>query len=324
MLQICSDENARLAALASYDILDTEAELPFDRIVRLVRKLLDVPMATVSFVDKDRQWFKAKCGIAMQETERKAAICDHTIRSHEPLVVPDLRKDPRFADLPHIRAEPPILSYLGVPLVTDEGYALGALCALDSKPHEFPPEHVSILADLAGLVVDWLEMRRLSQSDFLTGAMSRRAFRVELERRIAERARDGTPSSIALLDIDHFKRINDSHGHAAGDDVLKAVVAQCSAQLREDEVIARLGGEEFCLLLPGAGPDEASDTAERYRRAIAASDIPGLPDLDVTASFGVAPLTETYQTPEEWLHAADKALYRAKETGRNRCCMAEE
>ncbi|MXP08800.1 GAF domain-containing protein [Pseudoblastomonas halimionae] len=113
MLQIRSDENARLAALASYDILNTEVELPFDRIVRLVRKLLDVPMATVSFVDEDRQWFKAKRGIAMQKAERKAAICGHTIRSREPLVVADLRKNPRFADLPHIRAKPPILSYLG-------------------------------------------------------------------------------------------------------------------------------------------------------------------------------------------------------------------
>lgn len=324
MQALRNDEAARLAALAAYDILDSAPEKPFERVVRLVRKLLDVPMATVTLIDQDRQWFKARHGIEASETERKVAVCDHTIRARDPLMIPDLREDPRFRDIPAVSADSPIISYLGIPLVNEDGFALGALCAMDSVPREHAPEQVAILSDLADMVIDWMEMRRISRTDFLTGAMTRRAFRLELEKEMARFDRHRRPAAIVLFDIDHFKRINDTHGHAAGDEVLKAVVAECRERLRTGDIVARLGGEEFCLLLPETETADASVVAERFRAAIEAIELEDLPDLSITSSFGIAPLLPAHDTPEAWIHAADRALYRAKETGRNRCCLAEE
>lgn len=315
------DETARLAALAEYEILDTAPEKPFERIVQLVRTLLRVPMATVTFVDHDRQWFKARGGIDVSETERKVAVCDHTIRSAQPLMVPDLRADERFCDLPIIDEYPHIVSYLGVPLITPEGYALGALCAMDHKPHQFNALEIETLSEFAALVVDWLEMRRLSQTDFLTGAMMRRPFLNQLDKEIERHRKHGRPCALAVLDVDHFKRVNDTHGHAAGDEVLKAVASACLASLRGGDVFARLGGEEFALLLPESEAGEAMAAAERLRRTIEALSIPRHPDMQVTASFGLAPYCSGYASAGEWLDAADRELYRAKETGRNRCAI---
>ena len=134
--------------------------------------------------------------------------------------------------------------------------------------------------------------------------------------------RHGRDCAIVLFDVDHFKQINDTYGHGAGDEVLKAVVSECSGHLRGEDIIARLGGEEFCLLLPETDADEAALAADRFRRLVSQIAIPGLPDVAITASFGVAPLLGAYESPEDWVHAADRALYRAKESGRNRCCVA--
>lgn len=316
------DEDARLSALAQYDILDTGPERPFERIVRLVQRILDVPMATVSFVDRDRQWFKARRGLTVCETERKHAVCDHTIRSVRPLVVPDLRADARFRDWPIVTGDPPILAYLGIPLMTPDGHALGALCAMDTVPRRFAASDIATLEQLAGLVVDWLEMRRISQFDFLTGAMTRRAFREVLERAIARHRRHTRPSALAVFDIDHFKRVNDTHGHATGDQVLKGIADVITASLREGDAFARLGGEEFALLLPETGPEEADAAAERFREMIEGLAFPQIPGLRATASFGVAALEPDIAEPEAWLATADRALYRAKEAGRNRCMAA--
>lgn len=316
------DEAGRLAALAEYDILDTAPEQPFERIVRLVRMLLDVPMATVTFVDSDRQWFKARRGVEVCETSRSIAICDHAIRADEPLVVPDLRDDARFRDLLKAAQFPPILAYLGIPLVTPDGYAVGTLCAMDHVTRDFTAEDIAVMRELAGVVLDLLEMRRVAQSDFLTGAMTRRAFVKDVEREIVRHRRHARPAALVAFDIDHFKRINDTYGHGGGDRVLEAVGKLGAGALRSGDVLARLGGEEFALLLPETGPEKAGDVAERFRQAIADMAVPDLAGHQVTASFGVAPLTGDYGFPDEWLAAADRALYRAKEDGRNRVCTA--
>ena len=317
------DEDARLAALYEYDVLDTAPEQPFERIVRLVQKLIGVPMATVTFVDRDRQWFKARRGVALSETERSVSVCDHTIRNTHPLVVPDLTADPRFAHLPCITDPAPIQAYLGIPLLTEDNYALGALCAMDHSPREFTPEQVEVLSEFALLVVDWLEMRRMAQTDFLTGTMARRAFLAALEKEIARTQRSGRPSALCLFDIDHFKRVNDTHGHPAGDQVLRIVSSLCQDGLREGDILARVGGEEFAILMPETSAQDALRIVERLRTSIEAASI-GDPGLRVTASFGVASYTAETAYPDEWLSRCDRMLYRAKDSGRNRAMMAED
>lgn len=168
------------------------------------------------------------------------------------------------------------------------------------------------------------ELRRLATTDSLTGANNRRHFLEEAERELQRGRRYGRPVSLLMLDIDHFKRINDDHGHAMGDEVLKAIVGRIQRLLREQDILGRLGGEEFAVVLPEAALVEARQAAERLREEIGRGGIslPGGGDLRVTCSIGVAECASPNETLEEGLNRADAALYRAKEEGRDRVAAA--
>lgn len=316
------DEAGRLAALRRYDILDTPAESGFDRITGLVRSILNVPMAVVSLIDSDRQWFKSCNGLDADQTPRDLAFCDHTIRQREPMIIPDATADARFSANPLVTGEPGIRSYAGVPLVTPDGYNVGSLCAIDMAPRAFDPAHIAILHSLGALVVDQMELRRIADRDFLTDALTRRAFIAEMDKRIALFARHDRPASLLLFDIDRFKAVNDTYGHAAGDQVIRAVARRCADLKRPSDLVGRLGGEEFGLLLPETEGMDALHAAERFRAAIAAMRIDHVPPLTVTASFGLATLDAHNGRSDIWMAAADAALYAAKRGGRNRVEVA--
>jgi GAF domain-containing protein len=240
-------EAARLEALYHYDILDTEPEEAFERITRLVKSVLQMPMAVVSLIDRDRQWFKSRQGMSASETRRDISFCTHTIQDTQPLIVPDALADPRFAESPIVLGDPHIRFYAGVPLRTKDGYNLGALCSMDTKVRELSCEQLDLLQDLAQLVVDELELRLLASTDSLTGAMSRRAFIDQARTDIARSDQHGAPLSCVVLDIDHFKAINDTYGHAVGDRVLQHIAEVCTAELRAGDYLGRIGGEEFAV-----------------------------------------------------------------------------
>ena len=316
------DEVGRLAALSGYNVLDTAREAPFDKITALVRTLLDVPIATVSLIDENRQWFKSNQGINACETAREVSFCTHTIRSRAPMVVADARNDDRFRDNPLVTGPPYIASYAGAPLTSPGGYNVGALCAMDRVPRDFTPAQIDLLKSFAAMVVDELELRQIAQRDHLTGALTRRALIALANDEILRRDRYQRPSALILFDIDHFKLVNDRLGHASGDEVLKAIARCCGATMRASDVFGRVGGEEFAFVLPETGPTEALLSAERYCRAIGALaiDIGGV--INVTASFGVAPLTPDIHCAEAWLARADLSLYASKNNGRNRCSLS--
>lgn len=316
------DEPARMAALQRYKVLDTPSEPSFDRIADLVRSILGVPISAVSLIDSDRQWFKSHPGVDVSETPRSVAFCDHTIRQRAPMIVTDAREDARFCDNPLVTGDPNIRSYAGIPLETPDGYNIGALCAIDTVPRQFEPGQIAILRNLAALVVEQLELRRIAERDHLTGALTRRAFLNEMNRAIALFERHQRPTSLLLFDIDHFKRINDNHGHPAGDEVIRSIARLCTDLQRPSDSLGRLGGEEFGILLPETGEDDAARAAQRFCEAMAAAEIPGSPPLRATASFGVAELRGDWPTCESWLAVADMALYEAKRSGRNRIAVA--
>ena len=186
---VAANETMRLAALEACKVLDTDREAPFDSLVQLASQLLTTPMALISLIDADRQWFKARVGIEMSETARDVAICAHTIEQpKEPFVVADTSLDDRFADNPLVTASPNIRAYAGMPICSREGFALGTLCVLDSRPRIFTAEEVdllSILAEQAGTLLDLRRraaelhalIRRLrsSRSDEAVGAPDIRA-----------------------------------------------------------------------------------------------------------------------------------------------------
>lgn len=155
-----SNEGARLEALRACHILDTPSEPAFDDIVRVASGLCGTPVALVSLVDEDRQWFKARVGVTPIQSSRKLSFCGHAILQKEPLVVPDTQNDPRFADNPSVVNDPRFRFYAGVPLMLDDDIAVGTLCVLDYAPRDLAPAQLAGLCALARQVSRELRLRR--------------------------------------------------------------------------------------------------------------------------------------------------------------------
>ncbi|MGU3362801.1 diguanylate cyclase [Methylobacterium sp. M6A4_1b] len=314
------EEQDRLAALDRYDILDTPQEEAFDRITRLTRRIFDMPMSTITLIDGHRQWFKSRSGVEACETPKGPALCDLARREARALVIPDTLADDRFAQNPFVVGSPHIRFYAGVPLRTPDGHSIGTLCAMDTRPRPFPEAAVESLADLSHIVMSELALRRVAMTDGLTGALSRRAFREECGRTLALALRHRHALSCIMLDLDHFKAINDRHGHPVGDRVLAEVAEACRRELRTSDAFGRMGGEEFAVLLPHTDLDSAMTVAEKLRAAVARLRIPAPPGvLSLSASFGVAALDASVGHLDGLLENADAALYVAKAEGRDRC-----
>jgi diguanylate cyclase (GGDEF)-like protein len=450
------NETERLAKLRGYEILDSLPEAAYDRITRLAARMFNVPTVLISLIEDERQWFKAKIGIDVQEVPRKISFCAHTICQNDIFVIENAEQDRTFSCSPFVTGEAHLRFYAGAPLRTPDGMNVGTLAIIDKEPRAFGEDDKQVLADLAAMVIDTLEMRllidkaeraerrlvdameslpsgfvlydqddrlvlcnqryrelyaksasaivpgapfeeiirkgvelgqypdaagnedawiaerlemhrnpgdpieqhlpddrwlriqerctseggrvgfridittlkrqerelaRLAWTDSLTGALNRHRF-IELAGKEIDRTRrHACALSLLLVDADHFKQINDRNGHAAGDAVLEGMVQRWTKVLRSHDLIGRIGGEEFAILLPEVGEAGALRAAERLRLSIA--ELPFAFEgqlLRATISIGIAP----YRSGDElavMMKRADDALYRAKETGRDRFVM---
>lgn len=161
MAMVDDAEERRLKVLQSFKILDTPHEERFDRLVRMATRIFGSPIALISLVDRDRQWFKAAVGIDATETPRAVSFCAHAIKQRGVFVVADAQGDERFATNPLVTGDPNIRFYAGAPLVTSDGEALGTVCVIDQNPwFDFPEYAKDVLQDYAGVVTDWLESDR--------------------------------------------------------------------------------------------------------------------------------------------------------------------
>jgi len=176
-------EEERLAALQSYEILDTPAEEVFDELARLAASIGGTPTALINLIDGSRQWLKAKVGLAANEMPRDNAFCDYAIRGNEVFVVGDATRDERFADNPLVTHEPHMRFYAGAPLISPDGYALGTLCVIDSVPREFTREQSEALRALAAHLMAQLDLRRRLKQ-FTRGNGARQSFIAQLRQAI--------------------------------------------------------------------------------------------------------------------------------------------
>ena len=316
-------ETERLEALDQLHILDTPREPAFDRITRLIKDVFNVRIATVSMIDGHRQWHKSSIGLKSNELKRKDTFCRHVLSGSIPLVVPDAQADARFADHPAVTGDPHVRFYAAVPLRTREGQTIGTVCAIDQEPRSFDEREMRILTELAGLAMDELELRRRAAIDGLTGVPTRHRFMEQGVREVALAQRHGHALAAAILDIDHFKSVNDTFGHPVGDKVLSAVAQACLGVLRPTDIIGRTGGEEFGFLFPHTNARAGLVAAERIRKTIEALSIDiGRRQVRVTVSIGIAGLGPSIPDIDSLVATADAALYMAKDTGRNRCVRA--
>ncbi|SKA26195.1 sensor domain-containing phosphodiesterase [Consotaella salsifontis] len=443
-------EETRLKALADYHLLDTPPEPEFDRLVELASRVFDAPIAVISLLDRSRVFFKARVGTEIVEADRRVSFCAKTLHSHEPLVVLDATKDPRFAQNELVLNAPWVRFYAGAPLRAPSGHTIGVLCIVDSRPRScFSVSEQKNLVELAAVVMDRMEvrrleyarktsqarfeniaatspdaivcsgmdslitfwnraaeemfgysaeeaigqpvtliipperhrlyyeslvylaqgrlnpetgsraelpalrrdgtrfpaefaisvwadergmnagaiirdvseqrdyeerLRRLAMHDALTGLPNRLA----LERAIKDRLGPEGRAALLLIDLDCFKDVNDTLGHAAGDDVLRQVAARLSQAARADELIARLSGDEFVVLLPSADPLRARNTAEMLKAAIAEPFVIDDETVHITVSIGLALAPLHGIEARELVSSADLAMYKAKSEGRAR------
>ena len=232
----------------------------------------------------------------------------------------DVEADPWLA-----RLLPGASNRVVVPL-SAEGRSLGALVVEHTSGMRIQRRVVTGLersASYAALALRnaWLleQVQRLAATDGLTKIANRRTFEATLEREVARATRSAEHVSLVMVDIDHFKALNDTHGHQAGDEVLRNVAAALSCECRDFDTPARYGGEEFAVILPGCGPEEARDIAERLRRSV--SQAPSV--VPITASAGVATYPSHAGDADTLVRAADEALYRSKHAGRNQTSVSE-
>lgn len=317
------DEPGRQRSLDRLNVVGTKVEAPFEQIVDLVKTTLNAPICAVSLIDNDRQWFKAVRGMGVTQTARDIAFCDHTIRTEAPFIIEDATRDDRFANNPLVTGEPKIRAYLGIPLRMPDGYIVGSLCVIYQEPRVFGEHDIAILQSFANLVVGEMELRMIAFTDGLTGLLSRKAWRQRVDAEIDRATRHATALAVLLLDLDHFKTINDTYGHDVGDIVLRAAAGAVNANLRNHDLGGRLGGEEFAVCLVNLSQADALAVAERIRQAIGALTFPGYDGLACSATIGVA-MFAPGRTVDDLLKTADRALYEGKRTGRNQVTLGSK
>lgn len=266
------DEIARLKSLQSLRILDTPGENRFDRLTRMAKRLFGVEIALISLVDANRQWFKSKQGLAISETSRDVSFCGHTILDNEVMVISDATDDIRFADNPLVACEPKIRFYAGAPLTDPHGFRVGTLCIIDPEPRGMTDDEIETLRDLTAMVEDEIRITAQITIDELTQLANRRGFDQIANHLLSLCRRTGADAELAFFDLDGFKAVNDTHGHAAGDDLLKHFANLLLGCFRSADAIARLGGDEFAVLLSNS-KNSAHVALDRLRKmAVSAAD----------------------------------------------------
>ena len=332
-----NNEAQRLASLKSLRMLDTPIEERFERITRMVCRLLDVPIALFNLIDDQRQFYKSVQGLDATNAPLDGAFCPHAFHEPDMLLVPNAHLDERFADNPFVTGKYLNVGfYAGCVVCTPDGMPVGTLCAIDLKPRDMTEEQLTALRDLTAMVETELkvvmlanaqknleeelsEATRLAMVDPLTRLWNRAGIDNLLNKEWYEARRHKKPVCLVLADIDHFKSINDTYGHQAGDEVLRVVAKKLLESMRDEDVVGRMGGEEFLLILNDCEPEKLFETIDRIRSFITENPVRvNGTDCSVTLSFGAATIVPDMATPPAFLiKRADDALYLAKKDGRN-------
>jgi diguanylate cyclase (GGDEF)-like protein len=274
------DEEARVAALRSYAVLDQPPQADLDAAARLAAHVCGTSVAVVNLLDGDRVWQAAAAGTERREYPRSDMLCQFTVLDRVVVHVPDASRDSRFS--PVLRAtgtEAAVGLYASAPLVTHDGFSIGTVCVFDPVPRTLSPDQLDRLADVAAQVMALFEMRRmaaalsrLARKDPLTGLANRRTVEQVISSAIVRAERGlGTPS-VVVVDLDRFKEVNDAFGHGAGDAVLRAAARRLTASARTVDTVGRLGGDEFVVLLEHTGGSGATAALNRLRECLAAAD----------------------------------------------------
>lgn len=335
-------EAQRRTSIGHYKILDSAPEAEFDNIVMLAARICNAESAAISFIDDDRQWFKATCGIDRRETPISASFCVHAIERSEMLIVQDAHLDPRFAVNPLVMGAPYIRFYAGARILAKDGTPIASLCVFDPTPrlNGLTRLQETTLLILAAQVQSLLELRasiverkaqllrqsvlskelqHVAEHDVLTRLPHRGPFNKRLIAAMHDADRKGTQVALMLVDVDHFKQINDSLGHDVGDALLCSFADRLRSVVRRTDTAARLGGDEFGVVIAGIrqNGDLAKILDSLNERLHQPMEHRGR-QVECEASIGVAIYPEHAETAELLMKCSDLALAEAK---RRRGCV---
>lgn len=334
---IASTATIKLAHPPMLDLLYTPLEERFERITRIARRALDVPVAAITLLSAEKQWFKSVAGWAVSELPSDLSLCRLTLDDHGAAIIPDTQADPRTSRHPLVVSRPKFRFYAGHPLSDTAGITAGTFCVFDLKPRTFNDTELACFRDLAALAARELadehlrgahasltsklgHARRQAMMDSLTKLWNRHGAMI-LSQAAFERAdRTGAPVGIAVLDLDNFKQINDTFGHQTGDEVLRRIGERLVASVRASDIVCRLGGDEFLVLVDNADAATTSGVIERALYALSGSPLPtrdGPIRAAASAGFTVRKPCEDL-TIEELLERADRRLLQSKIAGRGR------
>lgn len=318
------DEATRLDSLRALNILDTSPEERFDRLTRLAKRLFGVPIALVSLVDEDRQWFKSCQGLNASETSRDTSFCGHAILGEDIFLIPNAAADERFHDNPLVTNEPYIRFYAGCPLRVSNGTKLGTLCLIDREPRDFDKEDLDLLRDLARMAEQELAAVQLATMDELTMLSNRRGFEALSKHALGVCERLDKPASMLFFDLNLFKQINDRFGHAEGDRALTKFAQLLKETFRESDVLGRLGGDEFAVLLTNTSLEASDEILDRLSHHVAEYNRESQPGYDILYSVG----TVQYDSPShsniaDLMAEADMLMYEQKQQARSSSTSGE-
>ena len=302
-------ELERLRALERSGLLDHPEDPALQRLVRLTATVMETPIALISLVDHDRQWFLAKHGLDTQETPRAISFCTHTIDSDSPLVVPDAQQDARFYNNPLVTAEPNIRFYAGCPLKGEHGHKLGTLCVIDTNPRKISNTHLRLLEDLRDIVNRELDVRQKLALHGNGLAANKPLFCHVLQRELRRAAQDQLPLSLIGLACDDHQEVCGVLGVNHTLRWLESICRICAEHTAHADLLGLIDQQMIVALLPGADREAALQAAASMRMALChASPSIDLPSGRATFSAIALEVGNQQRLPEELLVICEKKL----------------
>lgn len=324
----------RIAALAGLELLNDPSNLNavLTRISEAAEKLLPATGgASIILWDSQKQQFYVSAStITGQKSDRvttrvrnEGGATRWIIENLQPRIVSDIRDDPSAAN-PMLK-EFGLRAYAGFPIIA-KGEAIGVIYALDREPRTYTEQDqdfMKVLSDRAASALLnarlFTKLEMLATHDDLTSLYNRRGFLQRADLELKRARRFGHPLSALMIDIDHFKQVNDAHGHAIGNQLLVEIANRLWRECREVDLLGRIGGEEFAIILVETGAKNAREVGERLRKKVESAAVRiGKETIETTISVGVVSISQETADVESLLDLADAALYDAKRQGRNR------
>lgn len=263
-----SDETRRLETLRSLKLLDSPPEERFDRVTRLAKQIFSTPIALVSLVDADRQWFKSAQGLDAPETPRNISFCGHAILDDKIMVVNDAAEDQRFCDNPLVCNDPNIRFYAGYPLSAPDGSRVGTLCVIDRVPREITAEQAQLLRELGRMVEEELVDADLATNDPITSLSNRNGFLTIAGHLLSMCVRTEQPATLLLIHFQNLQEIDDNGGRNAGDAASVELAHHLLSTFRNSDLVARLASDLYGVLLAGTDLEGVDAVRQRFNEDI--------------------------------------------------------